>query len=142
MTNDGFFAILYLTIKPQLTKEVQNMQMLNVLILVSIGLAIINFIYSIVADECDGMQVFGFFVGLTFYILAAVFGGTWALAIGLIYGVVGRFLFLGKESNSKTNPIKYLVSFVMGILFIIAIIRFDNGGAVAQTITDGVLLVK
>lgn len=120
------------------------MQMLNVLILVSIGLAIVGFIYSIVADadELDGMQVFGFFVGLTFYILAAVFGGTWALAIGLIYGVCGRFLFLGKESNSKTHPIKYLVSFVMGILFIIAIIRFDNGGAVAQTITDGVLLVK
>lgn len=118
------------------------MQMLNVLILVSIGLGIISFIYEIVADECDGMQVFGFFVGLTFYILAAVFGGTWALAIGLIYGVGGRFLFLGKESNSKTHPIKYLVSFVMGILFIIAIIRFDNCGAVAQTITDGVLLVK
>jgi hypothetical protein len=118
------------------------MQMLNVLILVSIGLALVGFIYSIVADELEGKQVFGFIVGLTFYILAAVFGGTWALAIGLIYGVGGRFLFLGNESNSKTHPIKYFVSFVMGILFIIAIIRFDNGGAVAQTITDGVLLVK
>ena len=118
------------------------MQMLNVLILVSIGLAIIGFIYSIIADELDAKQGFGFIVGLTFYILAAVFGGTWALAIGLIYGVAGRALFLGREENSKTHPFKYLVSFVMCILFIIAIIRFDNGGAVAQTITDGVLLVK
>lgn len=49
------------------------MQMLNVLILVSIGLAIIGFIYSIIADKMDGMQGFGFIVGLTFYILAAVF---------------------------------------------------------------------
>lgn len=118
------------------------MQMLNVLILVSIGIAVINFIYAIVADEMDAKGIFGFIVGLTFYVLAAVFGGTWALAIGLIYGVAGRAEFLGNENNSKTHPIKYLVSFVMIILFIIAIIRFDNGGAVAQTITDGVLLVK
>ncbi len=118
------------------------MQMLNVLILVSIGLAIVGFIYSLATDEYDGKQIFGFIVGLTFYILAAVFGGTWALAIGLIYGVAGRALFLGNEVNSKTHPIKYLVSFVMAILFIIAIIHYDNGGAVAQTITDGVLLVK
>lgn len=118
------------------------MQMLNVLILVSIGLAIVSFFYAIVTNELEAKDILGYIVGLTFYILAAVFGGTWALAIGLIYGVGGQFLFLGKESNSKTHPIKYLVSFVMGILFIIAIIRFDNGGAVAQTITDGVLLVK
>lgn len=118
------------------------MQMLNVLILVSIGVAAINFIYAIVANELEPKDVLGYICGLTFYILAAVFGGTWALTIGLIYGVGGRFLFLGKEENSKKHPIKYLVSFVMGILFIIAIIRFDNGGAVAQTITDGVLLVK
>ena len=116
--------------------------MLNVLILVSIGVAAISFIYAIVTNELEPKDILGYICGLTFYTLAAVFGGTWALAIGLIYGVGGRFLYLGKESNSKTHPIKYLVSFVLGILFIIAIIRFDNGGAVAQTITDGVLLVK
>ena len=66
------------------------MQMLNVLILVSIGFAIIGFIYSIIADELDGKQGFGFIVQLTFYTLASVFGGTWALTFGLIYGVGGR----------------------------------------------------
>lgn len=118
------------------------MQMLNILILVSIGLGIIGFIYNIVANEMNAQNFFGGVVGLTFYVLAAVFGGTWALAIGLIYGVAGRALFLGNEINHKTHPIKYSGSFVMVILFIIAIIRFDNCGAVAQTITDGVLLVK
>lgn len=118
------------------------MQMLNVLILVSIGLVIVNFIYACSTNELEAKDFLGYVVSLTFYILAAVFGGTWALAIGLIYGVGGRFLFLGNEKNSKTHPIKYLVSFVIGILFIIAIINYDNGGAVAQTITDGVLLVK
>lgn len=118
------------------------MQMLNVLILVSIGLVIVNFFYAIVANEMEAKDFLGYVVSLTFYVLAAVFGGTWALAIGLIYGVGGRFLFLGNEINTKKHPIKYLVSFVMGILFIIAIIRFDNSGAVTQTITNGVLLVK
>lgn len=118
------------------------MQMLNVLILVSIGVAVINFFYAILAKELEAKDLLGYIVGITFYVLAAVFGGTWALAIGLIYGVAGRALFLGNESNSKKHPIKYLVSFALAVLFIIAIIRFDNGGAVAQTITDGVLLVK
>lgn len=118
------------------------MQMLNVLILVSIGVAAINFIYAIVANELEAKDVLGYIFGLTFYILAAVFGGTWALAIGLIYGVAGRALFLGNEINSKKHPIKYLVSFVLAVLFIIAIINYDNGGAVAQTITNGVLMVK
>lgn len=118
------------------------MQMLNVLILVSIGLLIFNTIYSCFTNELNAKTFFGGMFQLTFYILAAVFGGTWALAIGLIYGVAGRALFMGNEINHKKHPIKYLVSFVMIILFIIAIINFDNGGAVAQTITDGVLLVK
>ena len=118
------------------------MQMLNVLILVSIGVAAINFIYAIVTNELEPKDILGYIMGLTFYILAAVFGGTWALAIGLIYGVAGRAGFLGNESNSKKHPIKYLVSFTLAVLFIIAIINYDNGGAVAQTITDGVLLVK
>lgn len=119
------------------------MQMLNVLILVSIGVAAINFFYAIVTNELEAKDVLGYIFGLTFYILAAVFGGTWALAIGLIYGVAGRALFLGNEINSKKHPIKYLVSFVLAVLFIIAIINYDNGGAVVEQVaSNGVLMVK
>lgn len=118
------------------------MQMLNVLILVSIGLSIINVLYKTVAKEWEAKNVFANLLGFTFLTLAAVFGGSWALAIGVIFGVASNFCYCGNEKYFKEHPIRYLVCFVMGVLYIIAVLNYNCGGVVEQVASNGVLMVK
>lgn len=93
--------------------------MIHILLIISAALCITKFYHSFV--EKNFVKFLGACTQTTFYILGAVFSGSWEYTVAVIFGVAGNALAVN-EDNSKKYPICTLISLVMCILYIIAVI--------------------
>ena len=98
--------------------------MLYVLIIIAAVLSGIKIIRGVVEDKLP--TFIGGVIGTTFYTLAAVFGGFWQIAIGVIFGIAANAASWGDNEMSEKHPMLYCINFVMMVLFIIAILITVN----------------
>lgn len=98
--------------------------MLFTLLIIGAVISVIRIFRSLFEDELEALYMFiGGVLSTVFYILGAVFGDSWTIAVAIIFGITSNALACGNPENSKKHPFWNFVSFVMMVLFIIAVLN-------------------
>lgn len=98
--------------------------MLFTLLIIGAVISVIRIFRSLFEDNLEALYMFiSGVLSTVFFILGAVFGGSWTIAVAIIFGIASNAFACGNPENSKKHPFWYIVSFVMMVLFIIAVLN-------------------